>query len=170
MENVRKAEDEDSSTFIIYLSLNPFIMNLDERTIQRMLFDALLENAKDQTISLFLFQKDIINVDYHARIASMFHAVIDLSSEYQGIQKLNYIRILKYVGRYFDPKIEPYMVEFDKTSNKFNFLIKSAFLTSFDTYRQIMNWQAGTIYLSKVPYILTPVAYISMFTRNPDEY
>jgi archaellum biogenesis ATPase FlaH len=167
LENLQASDDEDVNAFVVYMTLNPFVMNLDERTIQRMLFETVLTNAKDNTISLFLFQKDIINHDYHARIASMFHSVIDLSSEYQGIQKMNYIRILKYVGRYFDPKIEPYVVEFDKERNKFNFMIKSAFLTTFDTYRALMEWQAGTIYLSKVPYILTPVAYMSMLLEIP---
>lgn len=167
LEKVKAADDEDTMSFIVYLTLTPFINNLDERTIQRMIFEIVLENTKDRAISLMLLQKDIINRDYHARIASMFHAIIDLSSEYQGIQKMNYIRILKYVGRYFDPQVEPYVVEFDKERNKFNFLIKSAFLTSFDTYRSLLEWQSGTIYLSKVPYVVTPVAYVSMLLEIP---
>lgn len=167
LEKVAQNGDDDVTAFIVYFTLNPFLMNLDERTIQRMLFENVLSNSKDQTISLYLLQKDIINNEYHGRIASLFHAVIDLSSEYQGIQKMNYIRILKYVGRYFDPKVEPYVVEFDKERNKFNFMIRSAFLTSFDTYRSLMEWQAGTIYLSKVPYILSPVAYFSLLMEIP---
>jgi archaellum biogenesis ATPase FlaH len=162
-----ESDDEDTSAFVIYLTLNPFIMNLDEKTVSRMLFERMLKNTKQKTISLMLFQKNIIKEDYHARIAAMFHAIIDLSSEYHGIQKRNFIKILKYVGRYFDPKIEPYSIEFDVERNKFNFLIKSAFLTSFDTYRELLEWQSGTIYLSKVPYLLTPVAYLNMLLDIP---
>jgi KaiC/GvpD/RAD55 family RecA-like ATPase len=167
IKKVKEANDEDINAFVIYLTLNPFLMNLDERTVTRMLLETVLQSSKFNLISLMLVQKNIINEDYHSRILSMFHAVIDLSSQYKGIQKMNYIRILKYIGRYFDPKIEPYMIEFDVEKNKYNFLIRSAFLTSFDTFRSLMEWQAGTIYLSKVPYIVAPVAYISMLLETP---
>jgi archaellum biogenesis ATPase FlaH len=167
MDRVKEANDEDVYGFVVYLTLNPFLMNLDEKTVTRMLFESVLLTSKLNMINITLVQKNIINTEYHARMLSMFHAVIDLSSEYRGIQKMNYIRILKYIGRYFDPKIEPYMIEFDTERNKYNFLIRSAFLTSFDTFRSLLEWQGGTIYLSKVPYVVTPVAYISLLMEIP---
>lgn len=167
LDRLKTTGDEDTSAFIIYITLNPILMNLDERTVSRMLLETIITNSKNQTITLMSFQKDIISKEYHARIAALFHAVIDLTSQYQGIQKMNYIKIQKYVGRFFDPKVEPYNIEFDVERNKYNFLIKSAFLTSFDTYRALMEWQAGTIYLSKVPYIISPVAYLNMLLDIP---
>ncbi len=167
MDLMEEEEDEEVSAFVIYLTLNPLVMNLDEKTVTRFLFENMLANMRNKTITLSLLQRDIITIDYHARISALFHAIIDLKSEYHGIQKRNYIRIRKYIGRYFDPKVEPYSIKFDVKRNKFNFLIKSAFLTSFDTYRDLLEWQAGTIYLSKVPYLLTPVAYLNMLLRIP---
>jgi archaellum biogenesis ATPase FlaH len=105
IQKVKESDDDDIYGFAIYLTLNPFLMNLDERTVNRMLFENVLNTTKNNIITLTLMQKDVISAEYHARIVSMFHAVIDLSSEYKGIQKMNYIRILKYAGRYFDPKI-----------------------------------------------------------------
>ncbi len=167
MDLMDEEEEDDIAAFVVYLTLNPFVMNLDEKTVTRFLFENMLSNMRNETITLALLQQDIIATDYHARVAALFHAVIDLNSEYSGIQKRNYIRIRKYIGRYFDAKVEPYSINFDVNRNKFNFLIKSAFLTSFDTYRDLLEWQAGTIYLSKVPYLLTPVAYMNMLLEIP---
>ena len=160
-------DDEDVTGFIIYMTLNPFLMNLDERTVNRMLFELTINNSKYNTISLMLFQKNIVRKEYHARIATLFHAIIDLSSDYQGIQKVNHIKIQKHIGRYYDSKVEPYFIGFDMHSNRFQFLIKSAFLTSFDSFRDLLEWQAGTIYLSKVPYVITPVTYMNMLLDIP---
>ncbi len=166
LEKQRKI-DEEIELFTFFVSLNPFVLNLSQDKVLRMLYDNLLQCVEYGSIDLMLLNKGIHSIEMNARIQSLFHNVIDLRSFFEGVQKKNELRILKMVGRYYDVKIEPYVISFDEKLNKFNFVIKSAFLTSFETFRNLLNWNNGSISLSREPYILAPVSYLNNLLDMP---
>lgn len=168
LEEIREAEeDPDIQLFSIMISANPFILNLSREKVTRILYDSLLQCLEQKTIDIILMNKNILSEEMNARIQALCHSVIDLRSYFEGVQKKNDIRILKMIGRYYDVKIEPYVISFDEKTRKYDFVIKSAFLTSFETFRNLLTWNNGSISLSKVPYILAPAAYFNSLLEMP---
>ena len=151
MADVDEDSDEEMEIFTIFLSLTPFLNNMKDNQILELLMENIEKTKKYGIVNFSIMQKEVISRELHAKITSMFHGVIDLVSEYRGTQKNNYIRILKMAGRYYDLKMEPYVIKFDKETQNYYFLIKSAFLTTFDTYRDFLEWHSGQIFLNKIP-------------------
>jgi hypothetical protein len=102
-----------------------------------------------------------------ARVQSLCHCVVDLKSYFEGVQKKNEICILKMIGRYYDIKIEPYVLTFDDKTLKYQFMIKSAFLTSFETFRNLLTWNKGSVALAKQSYIVAPMTYLNSLLEMP---
>ncbi|MBD3353566.1 MAG: hypothetical protein GF364_18930 [Candidatus Lokiarchaeota archaeon] len=159
--------DDDIQLFTFLVSLNPFVLNLSDDKVTMILYDNLLQCIDQNSIDIILLNKAILSAEMNARIQSLCHGVIDLRSYFEGVQKKNEIRILKMIGRYYDVKIEPYVIAFDETRNKYDFIIKSAFLTSFETFRNLLTWNKGSIALSKVPYVMAPVSYLNALLEMP---
>ena len=157
LEAAKEEEDEDLDLFVMHLSLTPFLINLIPRDVTEMLYENLNRAKKFNLVNIVAMQKQVVSNEFHAKITSMFHGVIDLVSDYKGIHKINYIRILKFLNRYYDLKMEPYVIKFDRDTKTYHFLIKSAFLTTFDTYIDLLSWQSGQIFLSQEPYMLIPI-------------
>jgi len=160
-------QDEEIQLFSFIISLNPFVLNLSNENLMRIINDLLLDSIEKKSIDIMLINKDILVKEIHARIQSLCHCVIDLNAYFEGIQKKFDIRILKLIGRFHDQKIEPYILTFDEKLNDYIFRIKSAFLTSFETFRNLLNWNLGSIYLSRTPYVITPISYIDSFLEIP---
>ncbi len=165
--DVSSDDDEDLEMFTIFLSLTPFVNNMKESHVLELLMENIDKTRKYQMVNFAIMQKDVSSKEQHAKITSMFHGVIDLVSEYRGTQKNNYIRILKMAGRYYDLKMEPYVIKFDKETQTYHFLIKSGFLNTFDTYRDLLEWHSGQIFLNKVPYMLIPIDCFSSVLDIP---
>jgi archaellum biogenesis ATPase FlaH len=162
-----KEKDPNLHLFTIFVSFNPFVLNLSPENVIRILYDNLLECTEHRTIDLILLNKNILSNEMNARIQSLCHSVVDLRSFFEGVQKKNEIRILKMIGRFFDEKIEPYIILYDDRLQTFSFIIKSAFLTSFETFRNLLSWNYGSIALAKEPYIMAPVSYINNLLEMP---
>lgn len=167
MADVDEDSDEEMEIFTIFLSLTPFLNNMKDNQILELLMENIEKTKKYGIVNFSIMQKEVISRELHAKITSMFHGVIDLVSEYRGTQKNNYIRILKMAGRYYDLKMEPYVIKFDKETQNYYFLIKSAFLTTFDTYRDLLEWHSGQIFLNKIPYMLIPIDSFSSVLDIP---
>ena len=167
LKDIGQERDEDLELFTVFLSLTPFLNNMKESHILELLMENIEKTQKYGMVNFSIMQKDVISKEQHAKVTSMFHGVIDLVSEYRGTQKNNYIRILKMAGRYYDLKMEPYVIKFDKETQTYHFLIKSAFLTTFDTYRDLLEWHSGQIFLNKVPYMLIPIDCFSSVLDIP---
>ncbi|MHA1340759.1 MAG: ATPase domain-containing protein [Promethearchaeota archaeon] len=168
LKNKRENEnDEEIQLFIFIISLNSLVLNLSNENLIRVVHDFLLDSIEQKTIDIILLNKGIVSKEMNAKIQSLCHGVIDLSAYYEGVQKKTDIKILKLTGRFHDLKIEPYILAFDENTNEYKFFIKSAFLTSFDTFKNLLAWNKGSIFLSKVPYIITPINYIDSFLDIP---
>lgn len=168
LAKIREDEDDpEIQLFSMLISANPFILNLSPEKVTRILYDTLIQCLEQKTIDIVLLNKNILSGEMNARIQSLCHSVIDLRSYFEGVQKKNDIRILKMIGRYYDVKIEPYVISFDEKTRKYDFVIKSAFLTSFETFRNLLTWNNGSISLSKVPYILAPATYFNSLLEMP---
>jgi len=166
-EKKKKEKDPNLHLFTIVVSFNPFVLNLSPENVIRLLYDNLLECIDHNSIDLILINKNILSAEMNARIQSLSHSVVDLRSFFEGVQKKNEIRILKMIGRFFDEKIEPYIIIYDDRLQTFSFIIKSAFLTSFETFRNLLSWNYGSIALAKEPYIMAPVSYINNLLEMP---
>lgn len=160
-------KDPDIQLFSFLVSFNPFVLNLSPDNVIRILNDIVLQTVDQNTIDLFLLNKNILSAEMLARVQSLCHCVVDLKSYFEGVQKKNEICILKMIGRYYDIKIEPYVLTFDDKTLKYQFMIKSAFLTSFETFRNLLTWNKGSVALAKQSYIVAPMTYLNSLLEMP---
>ncbi|MHA1819787.1 MAG: RAD55 family ATPase, partial [Promethearchaeota archaeon] len=167
IEMRKTEEDENIQLFVITVSLNPFLLNLSRESVIRLLYDNLLQCIQNKSIDLKLLTKNIISTETNAQIQSIAHGVIDLSSYFEGTQKKFEIKILKMIGHNYDLKVEPYIIHFNEKLQKFSFNIKSAFLTSFETFRNLMTWNKGSISLAKQQYLIIPISYFNNLLEMP---
>lgn len=166
LEDVEQSGDEFSEKFIIHFSLNPFLLKLGEATLD-ILYNSLIETTQSNTVQLILMQKDIISKELTAKIQSLCHLVCDLSALQKSDMTEHNVKILKHAGTVHDLKAEPYIVEYDRELDKYNFLIRGAFLTSFETYRNLLKYENGSIYLARVPYLVAPAEYFNNLLEMP---
>ncbi len=160
--------------FVVMLTLNPFFLNLDEEQVIHIVHENLLLTLQYKTIDLVLLQKGLVSEDIVAKMQSLSHGVIDLTSVFEGTHKQNTVRIPKMVEALPDVKVEPYEILFNKYSRKEQFTINTAFLTSFETFRSLIKWRDGEITLSQYPYLIAPIHYFNSFlevaiTLNPQK-
>ncbi len=149
--------------FVVIFTLNPFFLNLDEEQVIHILHENLLLTLQYKTIDLVLLQKGLVSEGIVAKMQSLSHGVIDLTSQFEGTHKQNTVRIPKMVESVPDVKVEPYEILFDKYTQKEKFTINTAFLTSFETFRSLIKWRDGEITLSQYPYLIAPIHYFNAF-------
>jgi hypothetical protein len=114
--------------------------------------------------------KDIVSLEMLSKIQTLCHNVVDLTSRFEGTHKQQYIRILKMVGHYLhDNRIEPYRIQFDKKSENFSVIIKSAFLNTFEAFRNLMEWEKGTLEFSNIPFLLLPTNSWMLFLEKIED-
>ncbi|MHA1292317.1 MAG: RAD55 family ATPase [Promethearchaeota archaeon] len=160
LSDIKESKEEYSEKFVICLSLNPFLLKLGESTLD-IIYNSLIETSKNNYIQIFLMQKEIISQELKAKIQSMCHLVCDLKGkEIAGLTD-HRIKILKHAGTVHDIKTEPYIVDYDRELDRYSFLIRGAFLTSFETLRNLLKYQNGAIYLANIPYLIAPVEYFN---------
>ena len=149
--------DPTIQLFNIIISINPFILNLSPTNVIQLIQDNLTLCCDSESCDFVLMNKDIVSSEMLAKIQSLCHIVIDLTSEFEGISKQQYIRILKMVGHYLhDNRVEPYKIQFDTNTEQYSVIIKSAFLNTFEAFRNLMEWDEGTLKFSKIPFLLLP--------------
>ncbi|MHA1733772.1 MAG: RAD55 family ATPase [Promethearchaeota archaeon] len=158
---------DGTPSFVILLTLNPFFLNLEANQVLRIISDNLLLVLKNQTIDLVLMQKGLVKDITQAQLSSQVHGVIDLSSRYAGNKKENTLRIVKMHGQKFDLNVVPYEIYYPPDGSSVSFLINSAFLTSFETFRALIHWEQGEIRLAQYPYLIAPVNYFNAFLEIP---
>ena len=157
--NQKRDETKDPSIqlFTIIISINPVILNLSSLNVIQLIQDNLNVCCDTHTCDLMLLNKDIVTSEMLAKIQSLCHVVVDLSSRFEGIYKQQYIRILKMIGHYLrDDRVEPYQILYND-NNEYSVIIKSAFLNTFDTFRNLMEWNRGTLEFSNTPFLLLPI-------------
>ncbi|MHA1282295.1 MAG: hypothetical protein ACTSQP_07270 [Promethearchaeota archaeon] len=166
LRDIEKRGQEKAEKFIIYFSLNPFLLKLGANALD-IVYNSLIESTKSNYVTIMLMQKDIINQELKAKIQSMCHLVCDLSAiETAGLTE-HHIKILKHAGTIHDIKAEPYIIEYNRKLDRYSFLIRGAFLTSFETMRNLLKYQDGSIYLANVPYLIAPVEYFNALLEIP---
>ncbi len=156
--NQKRTDTDDPSIqlFTVIISINPFVLNLTPINVIQLIQDNLNLCCDSSTVDLMLLNKDIVSSEMLAKIQSLCHVVIDLTSRFEGIYKQQYIRILKMVGHYLrDDRIEPYKIQYND-KNEYSVIIKSAFLNTFETFRNLMEWDEGTLEFSNTPFLLLP--------------
>jgi len=158
-----KLSTTEVPVFVIMLTINPFFLNLEEEQVIRILSENLLLTLQYKTIDLVLMQKGLVSESAAAKLQSLAHGVIDLNVIFEGAHKNNTIRILKMVEAVPDVKTEPFETLYDKYADKERFLINTAFLTSFETFRSLIKWQDGETTLSDYPYLIAPIYYFNAF-------
>ncbi|TFF95778.1 MAG: hypothetical protein EU544_02050 [Promethearchaeota archaeon] len=166
VKDIDGTSEEDTEKFILYFTLNPFLLKLGPSTLDIM-YNSLVESSKSNYVQVIIMQKNIINQELSAKIQSLCHLVCDLSATDIGGITSHYIRVLKHAGTIHDIKAEPYIVEYNREMDKYNFLIRGAFLTSFETLRNLLKYQQGTIFLANVPYLIAPVDYFNILLEMP---
>ncbi|MFO8019651.1 MAG: hypothetical protein R6U96_13575 [Promethearchaeia archaeon] len=166
LANIQKAGDDYSERFIFYLSLNPFLIKLGESTLD-LIYNNLINAKKENYVQVALLQKDLISHEVIARIQSLCHLICDLSAYDIGGLTDNRIKILKHAGTVHDIKAEPYVLEYNREMDKYNFLIRGAFLTTFETMRNLLKYQHGNVYLANIPYLIAPVNYFNSLLDMP---
>ncbi|OLS14673.1 MAG: hypothetical protein RBG13Loki_1715 [Promethearchaeota archaeon CR_4] len=149
--------------FVVMLTLNPFFLNFEEEQVIRIVYENLVLTLQYKTIDLVLLQKGLVSEGIVAKLQSLSHGVIDLTSQFEGTNKQNTIRILKMVETVPDANVVPYEIFFDKYTQKERFIINTAFLTSFETFRSLIKWRDGETKLSQYPYLIAPVHYFNSF-------
>jgi archaellum biogenesis ATPase FlaH len=166
LKAIENSGDDYSEKFIIFFSLNPFLLKLGPSTLD-ILYNSVIEASKSNYVQLLLMQKNIISQELKAKIQSLCHMVCDLSAkDTEGLTELK-IKILKHAGTIHDIKSEPYIIEYDRHLDRYSFLIRGAFLTSFETLRNLLNYQNGSIFLANVPYLIAPVEYFNTLIEAP---
>jgi archaellum biogenesis ATPase FlaH len=166
LSNIQSSGDDFSEKFIFYLSLNPFLIKLGESTLD-LIYNNLMSAKKENYVQIALLQKDLISHEVIARIQSLCHLISDLSSYDIGGLTDNRLKILKHAGTVHDIKAEPYILEHNREMDKYNFLIRGAFLTTFETMRNLLKYQHGTVYLANIPYLIAPVNYFNSLLDMP---
>ncbi len=170
--NKRRSEENDSSIqcFTFIISINPFILNLSPLNVIQLIQDNLNLCCDSHTCDLILMNKDIVSNEMLSQIQTLCHNVVDLTSTFEGISKQQYIRILKMVGHYMhDNRIEPYKIHFDEKTENFSIIIKSAFLNTFEAFRNLMDWDKGTLEFSRIPFLLLPTrSWMRFLTKIED--
>ncbi len=166
LQEIEGSRDDFTDVFVIFLSLNPFLLKLGASTLD-ILYNNIIESVKKNYIQIILLQKDIISQELRARIQSMCHLVCDLTAVETGGFTKKTIKILKHAGTIHDVKNEPYIVEYNREMDRYNFLIRGAFLTSFETMRNLLKYQNGTIFLANIPYLIAPVDYFNSLLDMP---
>jgi len=166
LEALEKSGDDYSEKFIIFFSLNPFLLKLGASTLD-ILYNSVIEASKSNYVQILLMQKGIISLELKAKIQSLCHLVCDLNAQdTQGLTELK-IKILKHAGTIHDIKSEPYIIEYERQQDRYSFLIRGAFLTSFETLRNLLTYQSGSIYLANIPYLIAPVEYFNTLLETP---
>ncbi len=163
---IEKSGDELSEKIIIYLSLNPFLLKLDTSTLD-ILYNNLIDASKSNYVQIVLMQKDIISLELKAKIQSLCHLVCDLDVKNIGELTEYQIKILKHAGTNYDIKSEPYIIEFNRKLNRYDFLIRGAFLTSFETFRNLLQYKKGSLYIADAPFLIAPVNYFNVLLQMP---
>jgi len=166
LKDIKDSGDDYSEKFIIYFSLNPFLLKLGQNTLD-IVYNSLIESAKSNYVTLMFMQKDIIKGDLSAKIQSMCHLVCDLSATEAGGLTEHHIKILKHAGTMHDIKAEPYIIDYNRELDRYSFLIRGAFLTSFETLRNLLKYQDGSIFLANVPYLIAPIDYFNSLLEMP---
>ncbi|MGV9198336.1 MAG: hypothetical protein ACOC44_02350 [Promethearchaeia archaeon] len=166
LADIQNSGDDYSEKFIFYLSLNPFLIKLGESTLD-LIYNNLINAKKENYVQIALLQKDLISHEVIARIQSLCHLICDLSAYDIGGLTDNRIKILKHAGTVHDIKAEPYILEYNREMDRYNFLIRGAFLTTFETMRNLLKYQHGTVYLANVPYLIAPVNYFNSLLDMP---
>lgn len=156
-----------ATAFVVLLSLNPFFLNMEPRKVLRILSDNLQLAIENQTVDLVLMQKGLVPEITQAQLTSLVHGVIDLQSVFEGNRKVNTLRILKMHGQKFDLNVVPYEIFYDTRREHVSFLIKSAFLASFETFRTLIHWDDGQVKLAQFPYLFAPINYFNAFLEIP---
>lgn len=149
--------------FVFFLTLNPFFLNMDASQVIQILSDNLPLTISNQTIDIALVQKGLVKPITFAQLSAIMHGVVDLSSEFRGSQKINTLRILKFHGQKYDLNVVPFELYYDPNGDKVSFMINSAFLSSFETFRTLLHWERGEIKLANIPYLMAPVTYFNAF-------
>jgi KaiC/GvpD/RAD55 family RecA-like ATPase len=166
-ENVEKSGEDYSDVFVLVLSLNPLLLNLKPDNVLEILYNNVLNALKSNFVYLILMQKDILSNEAIAQIQTLCHSVVDLEALETGLQIINTIRILKHVGIPHDIKKEHYTIHYDREFDKYQFLIRGDFLMTFETLRNLIKWQNGSIFLANVPYMLAPIDYFNSLLSIP---
>ncbi len=166
LKDLENNKDDTSDRIIIYFSLNPFLLKLGQATLD-LLYNNLIEATKTNYVQIVLMQKEIISDELKAKIQSMCHLVCDLSAKDVAGLMEHHIRILKHAGTVHDIKAEPYVVDYDRQLNKYSFYIRGAFLTSFETLRNLLKYQEGAIFMADLPYLIAPVDYFNVLLEMP---
>lgn len=169
--NQKRVDTNDSNIqlFTALISLNPFILNLSPLNVIQLIQDNLNLCCDTNTCDLMLLNKDIVSSEMLAKIQSLSHVVVDLTSRFEGIYKQQYIRILKMVGHYLrDDRIEPYRIQYND-KNEYSVIIKSAFLNTFETFRNLMEWNEGTLEFSNTPFLILPTHGWMRFLKKIDD-
>ncbi|MBN2157145.1 MAG: hypothetical protein JW776_13960 [Candidatus Lokiarchaeota archaeon] len=157
--NQRRIDENDPSIqlYNILISVNPFILNLSVSNVIQLIEGNLTSCCDTGSCDLMLMNKDIVPSEMLAKIQSLCHVVVDLSSKFEGIYQQQYIRVLKMVGQYpHDNRVEPYKIQFDEQTEQYSVIIKSAFLNTFEAFRNLMEWENGTLEFSHIPFLLLP--------------
>ncbi|MHA1109633.1 MAG: hypothetical protein ACTSRE_00915 [Promethearchaeota archaeon] len=161
--------DPNIQLFTAIISINPFILNLSSLNVIQLIQDNLNSCCDTNTCDMMLLNKDIVSSEMLAKIQSLCHVVIDLTSKFEGIYKQQYIRILKMVGHYLrDDRIEPYKIQYND-KNEYSVIIKSAFLNTFETFRNLMEWDEGTLEFSNTPFLILPTRSWMKFLKKIDD-
>ncbi len=166
LEAIEESGDDYSEKFIIHFSLNPFLLKLGASTLD-ILYNSVIESTKSNYVQIILMQKEIISLELKAKIQSLCHLVCDLTVTDTGGRTENNIKILKHAGTIHDIKLEPYTVAYDRQMDRYSFLIRGAFLTTFETLRNLLNYQSGSIFLANVPYLIAPVEFLNSLLEMP---
>jgi len=166
LQEIEASGDDYSDKFVIHFSLNPFLLKLGASSLD-ILYNSLIESVKSNYVQIVLMQKDIISQELKARIQSMCHLVCDLTAQETGGLTKHNIKILKHAGTIHDIKAEPYTVEYDRHLDRYSFLIRGAFLTSFETLRNLLKYEDGSIYMASAPYLIAPLEYFNNLLEMP---
>jgi archaellum biogenesis ATPase FlaH len=162
-------KDPSIQLFTVTISINPFLLNLSQSNVIQLIQDNLNQCCGTNTCDLVLLNKDIISSEMLAKIQSLCHVVVDLSSQFKGIYKQQFIRILKMVGHYLrDDRMEPYQIIYTE-NNEYSIVIKSAFLNTFETFRNLMEWDNGTLEFSNTPLLLLPIDSWMRFLKKIED-
>jgi len=166
LNSIDDAGDDYSEKFVIHFSLNPFLLKLGASTLD-ILYNSLIEATTNNYVQIMLMQKDIISHELKAKIQSLCHLVCDLEAEEIGGLIQHQIKILKHAGTLHDIKSEPYIIDYDRQFDRYNFLIRGAFLTNFETMRNLLKYQSGSVFLANVPYLIAPAEYFNNLLEMP---
>ncbi len=169
--NQKRTDTNDSNIqlFTVLISLNPFILNLSPINVIQLIQDNLNLCCDSSTCDLMLLNKDIVSSEMLAKIQSLCHVVVDLTSRFETIYKQQYIRILKMIGHYLhDNRVEPYKIQFNE-NNEYSVIIKSAFLNTFEAFRNLMEWDEGTLEFSNTPFLLLPTRAWMRFLKKIED-